>query len=226
MEMRSPIDFSRADEARAWAEAANLKRPWRADFFAAIVQELRALDQASLSILELGSGPGFLAEAVLREWPDARYTLLDASQPMHDLARQRLGPVAGVRFVTADFTNDNWWEGLGSLDAVLTMQAVHELRHRTRAVDLHRDVHRLLRSGGPYLVCDHVLGPEGMSNSELHLTASEQKDALARAGFTDVAVVLEKGGLVLHRGRASADERIAMRETRWSRQPTDATGRV
>jgi hypothetical protein len=41
MDVPSPIDLCRPDEAEAWAEAANVKRPWRADFFDAIVAELR-----------------------------------------------------------------------------------------------------------------------------------------------------------------------------------------
>jgi hypothetical protein len=55
-----------------------------------------------------------------------------------------------------------------------------------------------------YLVCDHVLGPEGMSNADLYMTALEQGDALRAAGFGDVEEVLEQKGLVLHRARRAA----------------------
>jgi hypothetical protein len=39
-----------------------------------------------------------------------------------------------------------------------------------------------------------------MTNGELYMTTSEQTNALEAAGFKDVSLVLEKGGLVLHRG--------------------------
>jgi hypothetical protein len=84
------------------------------------------------------------------------------------------------------------------------VQAVHELRHKRHAIGLHRAVSGLLRRGGLSLVCDYVAGPDGMANHELYMTVSEQAGALGRAGFAGVSVVLEKGGLVLHRGRKAA----------------------
>jgi ubiquinone/menaquinone biosynthesis C-methylase UbiE len=204
MDVPSPIDFSRVEEARAWANAANVKRPWRADFFAAIVHELVSLRVPSGSVLELGSGPGFLAERVLQELPELTYTLLDSSAAMQELARVRVGSGVGVQYVAADFGRDHWADGLGSFDAVATVQAVHELRHKRHAIGLHRAVSGLLRRGGLSLVCDYVAGPDGMANHELYMTVSEQAGALGRAGFAGVSVVLEKGGLVLHRGRKAA----------------------
>ena len=204
MDVPSPIDFSRTEEAQAWAEAANRKRPSRVEFFVAIAEELRSLHRPSLTVLELGSGPGYLAEAVFRALPDARYTLLDSSLPMLGLARARLGPIAGAEFVAADFRRSGWADRLGSFDAVVSVQAVHELRHKRHAVALHRAVYELLRADGLYLVCDHVLGPGSMTNGELYMTAVEQAAALKRAGFSDVSVLLEKDGLVLHCARTAA----------------------
>jgi cyclopropane fatty-acyl-phospholipid synthase-like methyltransferase len=201
MDVPSPIDFSRTEEAEAWAETANRKRPWRKEFFAAIAEALRGLQRPSMAVLELGSGPGYLAEVVLRALPDARYTLLDSSPAMQSLARARVGSTAGAQFVTADFRTSGWADSLGVFDAVVSVQAVHELRHKRHAVLLHQTVYRLLQPDGSYLVCDHVLGPDGMSNGELYMTISEQEDALEIAGFRDVSVLLEKAGLVLHRAR-------------------------
>ena len=205
MDVPSPIDFSRTEDAQAWADAANLKRPWRVEFFAAIVEELRhAFAGLHLAVVELGSGPGYLAEAVLGALPNVRYTLLDSSLPMQDLARARLGPVAGAQFVTVDFRRSGWADALGLFDAAVSVQTVHELRHKHHAVVLHQAVSRLLRAGGLYLVCDHVLGPGGMTDGELYMTTFEQKAALEAAGFRDVSMVLEKGGFVLHRARTAA----------------------
>ena len=116
MDVPSPIDFPAVEDASVWAATANLKRPWRAEFFAAIVAELR-YPGGDPSVVELGSGPGFLAEAVLRALPDARYTLLDFSIPMHELARARLGPGTAARFVTADFRSAGWTDRLGMFGA-------------------------------------------------------------------------------------------------------------
>jgi hypothetical protein len=39
---------------------------------------------------------------------------------------------------------------------------------------------------------------------QLYMTVSEQADALVRAGFAHLSVVLEEGGPALHRGRKAA----------------------
>jgi SAM-dependent methyltransferase len=204
MDVPSPIDFLRIEDAQAWAEAANETRPWRKDFFAATVSQLQTLVGPSVSVLELGSGPGFLAERVLSDVADVTYTLLDFSPAMHQLSRARLGTALGARFVVADFKRDDWGADLGPFDAVVTVQAVHELRHKRHAVGLHQAVRGVLRPTGLYLVCDHVAGSTGMTDTELYMTVAEQGGALRAAGFSEVTVVLEKAGLVLHRGHKAA----------------------
>ena len=196
----SPIDLRLMDDAREWAATAMSKRPWRVHFFQQFVNELRALDGAPLRVLELGSGPGFLAQRILEAIPSIGYTMLDFSPAMHELARERLGPLMQhVRPVVADFKGEGWAEDLGKFDAVVTTQAVHELRHKKHARALHRTVRSLLSPQGRYLVCDHYAGGEGMANTALFMTVEEQRDCLEAAQFGVVTNVLEMRGLVLHR---------------------------
>jgi SAM-dependent methyltransferase len=196
----SPIDLRLMNEAREWAATAMANRPWREQFFQQFINELRAVDGAPLRVLELGSGPGFLAQRILEAVPAVAYTMLDFSPAMHELARERLGSLTRhVRPILADFRNDDWSDGLGDYDAVLTMQAVHELRHKKHAVGLHRRVRSLLDARGRYLVCDHYAGGNGMANTTLYMTVEEQRRCLQAAGFGNVTRVLEMGSLVLHR---------------------------
>lgn len=192
----SPIDLRDASDAVEWANSAMEKRPWRADFFkkfAEIVAERRDGD-----VLELASGPGFLAEQLIRSAPSHAYTLLDFSDAMHGLARSRLAGLSpSVRYVTTDFKHSNWTAGLGPFDFVVTMQAVHELRHKAHAATLHSQVRTLLKAGGKYLVCDHYVGADGMANDQLYMTIAEQRSALEVAGFR-VTEVLRLRGLVMH----------------------------
>jgi ubiquinone/menaquinone biosynthesis C-methylase UbiE len=124
------------DDAREWAATAMSKRPWRERFFQQFITELRAFDGAPIRVLELGSGPGFLAQSILEAIPTVEYTMLDFSQAMHDLARARLGPLMRhVRPIVADFKLNSWGEGRGEFDAVVTNQAVHELRHKKHALE-------------------------------------------------------------------------------------------
>src|SRR5713226_9464756 len=99
----SPIDLRNAADAREWASTAMVKRPWRTEFFTRMAEEL-SNRATPLSILELGSGPGFLAQHLLSALPSATYTALDFSQAMHDIAKERLGRLADrVTFIESDF---------------------------------------------------------------------------------------------------------------------------
>jgi SAM-dependent methyltransferase len=195
------VDFRLAEHARNWTESANSIRPWRADFFAAFVREVRCQPSSCPSrVIELGSGPGFLAHELLTSNPKLAYVALDFSAEMHELAKQRLGALAlRVQFAERNLREANWGEGLGQFNFAVTNQAVHELRHKRYAEALHSQVRYLLVPGGAYLVCDHFYGEGGMSNAQLYMTVKEQRDALRAAGFTQVDEVLLKGGLVLHR---------------------------
>jgi SAM-dependent methyltransferase len=195
----SPIDLRQMQDARVWADEAMRKRPVRREFFACFAQVLGELASGSRRVLELGSGPGFLASHLLESGAAHEIVALDFSPAMHELARERLGHLASkVHFVERSFLDPAWVDGLGLFDAVVTNQAVHELRHKSRTTNLHRQVKAVLAPHAKYLVCDHFVGEGGMSNSELYMTVDEQLEALRGAGFNDVTTRLVCGGLALH----------------------------
>jgi ubiquinone/menaquinone biosynthesis C-methylase UbiE len=195
----SPIDLRLMDESSEWESTAMSKRPWRTEFFAEFGAAIKAAPVPVGRVLELGSGPGFLAEHLLNALPSISYVALDFSPAMHQLAETRLGPLSTrVQFVERSFREPVWPQGLGLFEAIVTNQAVHELRHKRYALELHRQVREMLAPGGVYLVCDHFVGEGGMKNDQLYMTVSEQFNALASAGFA-VEQLLLKGALVLHR---------------------------
>jgi cyclopropane fatty-acyl-phospholipid synthase-like methyltransferase len=195
----SPIDLTTHKDAAEWEATAMQKRPAREAFFDRIAEEIGHAP-GPVSMLELGSGPGFLAHRLLSRRPDATMHLLDNSNAMQALARERLGDLAArVKFITASFKEPDWPDRLGPYDAVVTNQAVHELRHKRHATALHRQVRSVLKPGGAYLVADHYCGPGGMANDQLYMSVEEQKASLEEAGFTQVTESLRQGGIVLHR---------------------------
>src|SRR5438067_11343931 len=102
----SPIDLRLMADARPWAETALAKRPVRPEFFDAFAREI---GRDGVRVLELGSGPGFLARHLLEAWPGLAYVALDFSPAMHQLAADRLGEhAARVRFVERSFRAADW----------------------------------------------------------------------------------------------------------------------
>jgi SAM-dependent methyltransferase len=197
VEVPTPIDFRLMDACQEW-ESKAMARPFRLDFFEAITSQLRKIDATELNILELGSGPGFLALYILERVPTVRLSLLDFSPAMHHLARKRLADYANrVEYIERNFKEPGWVAGLGTFDVVVSIQAVHELRHKLYAEALHRQVRNVLIEQGCYLVCDHYFGEDGLQNDQLYMTRDEQRNCLASAGFK-VTDLLIKGGRSLY----------------------------
>jgi len=193
----SPIDFHDPAQARAWMERTAAIRPWRPEFFHAFSVALNAYSSHPLRILELGSGPGQLAATVLKNCRASQYVALDFSAAMHDLAREQLGPLAAkVKFVERDFRKPEWNAALGKFDALLTLQAAHETRHRDRLPDLLQRMRASLKAGGLLLYCDHYRGT--LKNPVLYLERQQQPRKLRAAGFVRVERLLDKGGMALY----------------------------
>lgn len=195
----SPIDFHDLAQARAWVEDTVRRRPWRPRFFAAFAEAILAEDCAAPTVFELGSGPGHLAAALLGGCAIARYVAIDFSPAMHLIAKEHLGAAAErVNFCVRDFREDDWAAGLGPADAIVSNQAVHEVRHKDRQPALFASAHAALRPGGLFLICDHYW-EAGVASKQvpLYLTKDEQLERLAQAGFGQLKVLHDEGGMRL-----------------------------
>jgi SAM-dependent methyltransferase len=119
--------WDNAGEVVAWADAADRERPWRSQIRDHITRRV-AMQAPGARVLELGSGPGFLAHRVLQRCPHLEsYTLLDFSEPMVALSQERLAAFPAASFVLASFKSGDWpGRVVGRFDCVLSMQAVHE----------------------------------------------------------------------------------------------------
>jgi SAM-dependent methyltransferase len=202
-------DFHDPVVAAAWAEAAMRKRPWRATIFEHFVAIVRAASIAQARILELGSGPGFLAEKLLAQCPTVgRYTLLDFSDAMLEQSRRRLHGYEGrTEFLRADFKSDSWPRLVrGPVDFVVSLQAVHELRHKHHAARLYEQIASLLGPSAEVLVCDHL--PEGAHTPRhrvLYMATEEKLQVLRAAGLVDATVVWSNHNMALYRARSNGN---------------------
>jgi SAM-dependent methyltransferase len=194
----SPIDFHELAQAREWEAQTIIKRPWRPQFFAAFATALNSRFGREFSVLELGAGPGHLAEQILRDCKIARYVVLDFSEAMHQLAGVRLAAFPEkIDFLERDFRSPDWTAGLANFDAVVTMQAAHELRHKRRLPEFLRQVRTCLAPSGLFLYCDHYAESASAERQTLFLSQADQSVALREANFTDVRTLLDLGGMAL-----------------------------
>lgn len=105
-------------------------------------------------ILDLGAGTGLFSGMVLRQFPQARLTLMDVSEKMLEGARKRFEHNENVRYIVGDYTTYHFSE---SYDAVISSLSIHHLPHPAKR-RLFATVHRLLREGGVFVNADQVAG--------------------------------------------------------------------
>ena len=85
--------------------------PYANDQLEVMLRLLDANDRPIERFLDLGSGSGLLAIAILTRHPNARATLVDNSEPMMEAARDLLGEDSTLpEFVLADLSQPGWTE--------------------------------------------------------------------------------------------------------------------
>ncbi|MFG2073178.1 class I SAM-dependent methyltransferase [Nonomuraea maritima] len=104
-------------------------------------------------IVDLGSGTGAGTFALLRRFPDAHVTAVDASVGHLRLLREKAcarGVESRVRTVQADLDTDRWPD-LGTPDLVWASASMHHMSDPVRAL---RNVRELLAPGGLFAVVE------------------------------------------------------------------------
>ena len=133
------------------------------------------------------------------------YTLLDFSEHMLGLSRDRLVAFPAATFVPASFKSEDWTRRVESpFDCVIAMQSVHELRHKRHATLLYEQVYQVLSVPGLLAICDHLPCYGSPTSTALYMTEPEQLQALAAAGFSNGHIELSMNGMVLYLGERTA----------------------
>lgn len=134
-----------------------------------IVALITAPKDAPLRILDLGCGPGLLAERVFTEFPRAQLTLFDLTPEMIAAARSRLDDDSRVVYRLGDFRFDDI--GL-NYDVILASLSLHHLEGRERPQFAKR-LRRSLAAGGQ-LITSEVIIDESLSVRERQYQAWRQ----------------------------------------------------
>ena len=152
-------------DADAWIDRWNTmqqryisERPRRLALMASLVATHRP---GARRVLDLGCGPGSLAEEVLLRLPSATVVGVDLDPTLLALARARAGRWQGrLQIVTADLRRGDWLDAIGGpFDAAVSATALHWLSG-DQLEDLYLRLAGVLHDGGLFLNSDHVAAAE------------------------------------------------------------------
>lgn len=182
--------------AAGWAERF-VPTPERLALFSIILEELKQTLPPNALLVELGIGPGYLADHLLSEMPDIVYFGVDFSLPMLEIARRRLQPFADrVTYIQADLVNEPWWQKLPApVNGIVSTWALHDLGSQENVQSVYENCPRLLQNGGVLLNGDFIKPDKAVYEYEPgRFKIGRHLKMLHHAGFkqTECLILLEE----------------------------------
>lgn len=123
-----------------------------------IAQELIPFDaRASLDVLDLGAGTGLFSSFVSKNYPQARFVLIDLADKMLNLARQRFASRGkAFEYICSDYLQHDFEKGR-SFDLVISSLSIHHLSHINKQT-LFKRIYGLLKPKGLFINLDQIRG--------------------------------------------------------------------
>lgn len=106
------------------------------------------------SLLDIGAGTGLFSYHIYGINPKLRFTLLDISPEMLEVAKKRFAGLSNFQYVETDYSNKNL---PGKYDIIVSALSIHHLEDEDKA-KLYARVYKSLNPGGLFINADQVKG--------------------------------------------------------------------
>jgi len=123
------------------------------DFYTACMPLVRSLTHAKTA-LDIGAGTGLFSQFIHREKPNLKFTLLDVSGQMLNVAKERFEGESNFEYIELDFGKDAL---PGKYDLIISGLAIHHLEDADKA-KLYKNIYKALNDGGLFINADQVAG--------------------------------------------------------------------
>ena len=138
---------SRYDAQRKWII------PEMDDYYSAAVWAAEC-NHPRPAILDIGAGTGLLSALMIQKFPDAHLTLVDLSESMLSIAKERFAERSNVRYIAGDYSSVDF---AGRYDLCCSALSIHHLEHDDKH-RLYKKIFDALNPWGMFVNADQVLG--------------------------------------------------------------------
>jgi tRNA (cmo5U34)-methyltransferase len=167
--------WSETDSA-TYREIADVAVPRREELVSTLVAAVPFASSEPLKMLELGSGDGRLADALLTVFPRATLTALDGSESMRQATSARLSLFGDrARVAAFDVAALDWWDRMFGVDVIVSSLCLHHVNDAKKQY-LYKAAAERMSPRGALIVAD-LVDPQSPALREL---AADQWDAAAR----------------------------------------------
>ena len=194
--MLTSRNLDNAADIVQWTARLDREWPERPEIIRHIIDQIGALPFPTIEVVELGSGAGQLAEALLSALPQVRYTGLDRSELLVTYGRERLASFGDrATFLQANLNEAAWLEQLPEqIQAVVSIQSLHDLGGEAEVDRIYRLSKGLLSSGGLFLNADLIVPPgQDKPDNPGRRSVPRHLELLRQHGYERVACTLTQG---------------------------------
>jgi SAM-dependent methyltransferase len=180
-------EFHDPEFVRSWANRFVPTKP-RLQLFDLILGQVEQVCKPDAHVLELGTGPGYMARHILERNRQVTFEALDFSDAFIDIARQTIGDLTSrVVFTNADLMSKSWPDRLSRRpDAIISTWALHDLGGQAAVANVYARCHGVLPDGG-LLANGDFIKPDGTSweFEPGRFEIGRHLELLRAAGFAD-----------------------------------------
>jgi len=184
------------------------------DDFYRVSVSVASVNRENPDILDIGAGTGLLSTFLMERYPDASFTLIDISEKMLDIAKDRFRSNSNVKYIVGDYSKYHFVE---KYDMVVSALSIHHLEDEEKK-EIYKKSYSLLKQNGIFINADQVYGEtpfietlnkkiwrqyiedSGLPEEEIlagyerikldkEATLDQQMDWLKEAGFCDVSCI-------------------------------------
>jgi len=117
--------------------------------------DLASCDVPGPKILDLGAGTGLLSEKLLKKYSRGSFTLIDLSNEMLNIAKERFKGNSNFKYIQGDYLNTDFKD---SFDIIMSSLSIHHLNDDSKK-NIYFKIYQILNKGGIFLNADQVLAP-------------------------------------------------------------------
>lgn len=123
------------------------------DFYNSSVA-IAEVDTENPNILDVGAGTGLFSSFILRKFPEAKLTLIDFSDKMLEVAKERFKDYGDIKYIVGDYSKYDFTE---KYDIIISALSIHHLTDEQKE-EFHKKCYSILRNNGVFINADLVLG--------------------------------------------------------------------
>lgn len=124
------------------------------DDFYGVSVSIASVDTENPDILDLGAGTGLLSAFLMEKYPEATFTLVDMSEKMLEIAKNRFRGNSKVKYIEADYSKYDFEE---KYDMVVSALSIHHLEDEDKK-ELYKRSYSILKENGIFINADLVHG--------------------------------------------------------------------